>query len=258
MRSVFSRRSSEVLQALARGNVLLAFDFDGTLAPIVAEPERAAIPARTRKLLKRVAALYPCIVVSGRGRRDVQRLVRGMGIQEVIGNHGSESRGSSGALAGRVRAWIPVLKSGLRGVRGVVLEEKQFSVSVHYRKSREKKAAIRTILQIAETLPGARTVGGKQVVNIVPRGAPHKGQAVEHLRRRQKRDAVIYVGDDDTDENAFAMRRTGRLWGIRVGARRSSLAHYYVRRQREIDRLLAALIAWRIRPDGNHGGAAAS
>ena len=52
MRYVFSRRSSEVLKTLARGNVLLAFDFDGTLAPIVAEPERAAIPTRTRKLLR--------------------------------------------------------------------------------------------------------------------------------------------------------------------------------------------------------------
>ena len=99
----------------------------------------------------------------------------------------------------------------------MVLEEKQFSVSVHYRKSRDKQSARRIIRRIAEGLPGAHTIGGKQVVNIVPRGAPHKGQAVEQVRRRQKLDTVLYVGDDDTDENAFAMRRTGRVWGIRVG-----------------------------------------
>jgi trehalose 6-phosphate phosphatase len=212
----------------------------------VPEPDRAAIRARTRRLLKTLAQLYPCIVVSGRSRRDVRRRLGGIGFKEVIGNHGIEPGGSSKALARTVQAWVPRIEK-LTTIEGVVLEEKQFSVSVHYRKVRRKKPAIQAIRKAVKALPGAHLVGGKQVINVVPRGAPDKGRAVEGLRRKRKYDHVIYVGDDETDENAFAMERTRRLLGIRVGAKRSSRARFYIRDQREIDRLLASLIALRIR-----------
>ena len=88
-------------------------------------------------------------------------------------------------------------------------------------------------------------VGGKQVVNIVPKGAPDKGRAVERARQEMKCDKVIYVGDDKTDEDVFAMARRGRTLTIRVGASRSSSAHFYIRDQREIDRLLKTLIELR-------------
>jgi trehalose 6-phosphate phosphatase len=248
MQYIFSAQGLPVLHRFASGNTLLAFDFDGTLAPIVSEPDRAAIRLRTRRLLKKLTPLYPCIVVSGRSRDDVRGRVHGLGFAEVIGNHGIEPWGSSEALARTVRSWVPVLKEQLAPVRGVVVEEKQFSVSVHYRKARRKKATIRAIHQVAKALPGARLVGGKQVVNIVPKGAPHKGHAVEDARRKQKYDAVIYIGDDDTDENAFDLERTGRVLGVRVGGKRTSLARSYIRNQEEIDRLLATLIAFRTPP----------
>ncbi|HKU43339.1 MAG TPA: trehalose-phosphatase, partial [Polyangiales bacterium] len=71
MKHVLSRENREVLAQLARTRVLLAFDYDGTLAPIVAQRDRAHMRARTRRLLARVCALYPCAVISGRSRLDV-------------------------------------------------------------------------------------------------------------------------------------------------------------------------------------------
>jgi trehalose 6-phosphate phosphatase len=91
-------------------------------------------------------------------------------------------------------------------------------------------------------------VGGKQVVNIVPARAPHKGAALERERARRRCTTAIYVGDDETDEDVFTLGRPEALLTIRVGRRRSSAAAYYLRSQREIDALLRALARLRRAP----------
>ena len=245
MRSILAPRNRPILEKFASGKVLLAFDFDGVLAPIVSDPDRSAIPPSTRKLLQKLAPRYPCIIVSGRGRADVRRRLTGIGFQEIIGNHGIEPWASSHAMAERVARWVPVLKEKSERFRGIVLENKQFSVSVHYRKERNKKEALNAITRAARTLPGASLVGGKQVVNVVPRGAPDKGLAVERERRKRHCDKVVYIGDDETDEKVFALGRSGRFLTIRVGAKRSSLARFYIRNQREIDELLKSFVELR-------------
>jgi trehalose 6-phosphate phosphatase len=245
MRYILAPRNRPILEKFTSGKVLLAFDFDGVLAPIVSDPDRSAIPPSTRKLLQKLASRYPCIIVSGRGRADVGRRLRGIGFQEIIGNHGIEPWASSHALAQRVAAWVPVLRQKLERFRGIVLENKQFSVSVHYRKERNEKEALKAIIEAARRLPGASLVGGKKVVNVVPRGAPDKGLAVERERRKRRCDKVVYIGDDETDEKVFALGRSGRFLTIRVGAKRSSLARFYIRNQQEVDRLLQSLIELR-------------
>jgi trehalose 6-phosphate phosphatase len=245
MRYILSARSGPILQKFASGNVLLAFDYDGTLAPITSEPDRAAIPRSTRKLLQKLTSQYPCIVVSGRSRADVQRRVSGMGFEDVIGNHGIEPWDSSPAIAETVQAWIPLLEKRLELLQGVHLEDKLFSVSVHYRKAHRKRKTIKAIIKVAKTLVGARLIGGKQVINIVPKGAPDKGLAVESERRRKQCDKVIFLGDDETDETVFALPQRGRFLTIRVGAKRTSLARFYIRDQKEIDPLIRSLIALR-------------
>jgi trehalose 6-phosphate phosphatase len=245
MRYILSPRHAAVLAKFTRGRSLLAFDFDGTLAPIVSQPGKAAMRHRTRGLLKALAAQCDCMVVSGRSRDDVKGRLRGVGLKEVIGNHGIEPWESSKQLARTVRAWIPRLEEALQEFPGVLVEGKQFSASVHYRHARHKSAAIRAIHEAAATLRGVRVVGGKQVVNFVPWGAPDKGHAVEAARRKGRYDRVVFVGDDETDENAFAVLRNRQSLGIRVGRKDTSLARYYVRSQGEMDRLLALLIAAR-------------
>lgn len=245
MKNILSRANREVLRQFAWSRVLLAFDFDGTLAPIVARPERAAMRRTTRRLLAQLAQCYPCIVISGRAQRDVSERLRGVGVREVIGNHGVEPWHSTAKLSAEVERWRPLLQTRLAGLRGVKIEDKGFTVAVHYRQSREKKAARGAILDAARALGEVRLIGGKQVVNILPDGVPHKGGALERERARLGCDTAIYVGDDDTDEDVFALDRPGQLLGVRVGRSPDSAAPYFVASQRDLDELLRVLLGLR-------------
>lgn len=247
MRSILASANREVLAQFAWSNVLLAFDYDGTLAPIVPEPAHALLRPRTRDRLAQVAALYPCIVISGRSRADVIQRLRGTGISEVIGNHGAEPPRAGRRVRREVERWRPLLERRLAGERGVWIEDKGLSLAVHYRRSREKRKARAAILRAAQSLDHARVLGGKLVVNVLPSGAPHKGIALEAALARTGCDTAIYVGDDDTDEDVFALDQPGRLLTIRVGAKRATQARYCIARQAQVDDLLQALIALRRR-----------
>jgi trehalose 6-phosphate phosphatase len=242
MRHIFARAHRDVLRQFACSRVLLAFDYDGTLAPIVSDPRRAAMRPTTRALLRALAARRPCVVISGRGRADALRWLRGLGAVEVIGNHGIEPWQSTQRSLEAVRQWQSRLTGELSHLAGVSLEDKVYSVAVHYRHSREKKKARAAIQRVASTLGDVRLIRGKQVVNLLPHDAPHKGIALEKARARFGCDTAIYVGDDETDEDVFALDQPGRLLTIRVGQSQRSQASYYLRGQAEVDRLLRALL----------------
>jgi len=272
MKHLLAPRNLTVLERFAWSRVLLAFDFDGTLAPIVVDPEAAQMRARTRELLERVAGLYPAVVISGRTRADTQQRVAGVPLREVIGNHGAEGAGSSSDLVGAgaptppspaargraaVHRWRRELERALAAHPGVVIEDKSFSLSIHYRQARQKKAARAAIMAAVGEIQQRehlRLLGGKQVVNLLPEGAPHKGVALERARARLGCDTALYVGDDETDEDVFALDQPGRLLGVRVGERAASHADYYLRGQREVDALLRVLI--RVRTQTAARGAA--
>src|SRR5580698_1326087 len=93
MRYLLSGNARTILTRLARERTLCAFDFDGTLAPISVSPERAKMRDSTRRLLASLAALYPCIIVSGRARADLLGKLDGVPVERVIGNHGAEVDG---------------------------------------------------------------------------------------------------------------------------------------------------------------------
>ncbi len=245
MKNILARANREVLRQFAWSKVLLAFDFDGTLAPIVTRPDRATMRPTTRRLLGKLTELYPCIVISGRAQRDVSRRLQGVGLHEIVGNHGVEPWHSTEKLSEEVERWHPVLQERLAGLRGVKIEDKGFSVAVHYRQSRQKKAARGAILDAARALGEVRLIGGKQVVNILPDGVPHKGGALERERARLRCDTAIYVGDDDTDEDVFALDQPGQLLGIRVGRHRASAAPYFLGSQRDMDEFLRVLLGLR-------------
>jgi trehalose 6-phosphate phosphatase len=247
MRDILGRANREVLEQLAGSRALLAFDFDGTLAPIVPDPARAAMRPSTVRLLRQVARAYPCVVISGRSRADVRRRLRGVTLAGVVGNHGLEPGLASTTARPLVRACIPVLGQYLDGLPGVVIEDKGLSLAVHYRQCRHKMKARARLLAAAGRLHDVRLVGGKQVLNILPAGAPHKGLALERARARYRCDTALYVGDDETDEDVFALDQPGQLLAIRVGRRKGSSAAYYVRTQAEVDRLLRELLALRPR-----------
>ena len=245
MKHILAESNREVLARFAGANLLLALDYDGTLAPIVKDPARAALGSITRELLAQVAKLYPCVVISGRSRADVLSRLSGIGVKDVVGNHGGEPWDTGDDLTGKVRDWTPILEKRLFSVRGVVIEDKIYSLAVHYRRSRKKREARAAIIDVVSALEDVRVIGGKQVVNIVPKAAPHKGNALERERERFGCDTAIYVGDDDTDEDVFALDQPGRLLSIRVGRSARTSAPYYVNHQGEIDAFLLTLLELR-------------
>lgn len=245
MKNILSQENRERLKEFSWSNVLLAFDYDGTLAPIVEKPEDAWMRQQTREALWELTRLYPVIVISGRAQADAWRRMRGVGILEVVGNHGIEPWHGANRHIAAVRRWRPELEAHVAPWKGVLIEDKLYSVAIHYRHCREKKKARAAILRAAAKLGDVRIIGGKQVVNILPNGAPHKGIALERERERLHCDTAIYVGDDETDEDVFALDRPGRLLAIRVGKKRASAAAYYLASQRAIDGLLRDLLEYR-------------
>jgi trehalose 6-phosphate phosphatase len=229
-----------MLAMLARSKALLAFDFDGTLAPIVGNPAEARMRPRTQALLKHLCSLYPCMVISGRSRQDVRRLLRGSGIRYVAGNHGAEL-GDTRKLRKTVSGWKAMLAPALSGLTGVWIEDKGLSLAIHYRHSPRKAAARRKIYRLAEKLGGARMIPAKLGLSVIPKAAPHKGMALEAQRAKLKCDIALYVGDDVTDEDVFSLKPPENLVGIRVGLKRKSHARFWLRRQSEIDDLLRLL-----------------
>lgn len=252
MRHILARANVDILRQFAWSRVLLAFDYDGTLAPIVDDPARARMRSRTRALFRDVARRYPCVIISGRSQVDIRRHLVGVEVAEVIGNHGIDPAQYDGPLSRRVRGWTAKLERELAGLRGVVIEDKVVSIAVHYRQSREKRRAAVEILRAAQGLGKVRIIRGKLVFNLLPEGAPHKGMALQAARDRLGCDTAIYVGDDEADEDVFALDEPGRLLGLRVEDSATSHAGYFLRDQEEVDDLLSVLLSCRATVDRGH------
>jgi trehalose 6-phosphate phosphatase len=187
-------------------------------------------------------------VISGRSRKDVGARVSQARVKYVIGNHGLEPGRNIASFEREVTAATPELERKLEGLRGVEIENKRYSLAIHYRKARGKRVARAAIeAAVRELDQRMRMIAGKLLVNVVPEGAPHKGDALAALRAREGADTALYVGDDITDEDVFEIDQPGRLLGVRVGRASRSAAAYFLRDQREIDTLLSKLRALRAR-----------
>ncbi len=235
---------------------LYAFDFDGTLAPIVQVPMEAQMGPSTRGWMDKLDLLAPVAVVSGRSVHDLGFLLHGFRPRYLVGNHGLEGTPSGekmhAAAARMCSAWVGQLQQVLpeRLFReGVALENKTLSLTLHYRGARghdQVRAEIAGLLKQAETSgelqPAPRIIPGKDVFNLVPPGAPHKGNAVVELIENAGFAQALYVGDDDTDEDVFRMQDP-RILGIRVGAITGSAADFYLHDLGEVDLLLSTLVS---------------
>jgi trehalose 6-phosphate phosphatase len=232
----------------APARVLLAFDYDGVLAPLVTEPEGTRMRARTRRLLTALSARYPCAVVSGRSWRHTARLVRGA-VPIVVGNHGFELGHPvpiPAEVLRRVRGWRRALEADLAGVPGVHFEDKRCTLAIHYGLSRGWRRAERAVYEAANRLAGTRLIPGKKVLNVLPHDFPSKGDAIRALVAARGLDGAVYVGDDVTDEDAFAVGPP-LVFGVHVG-RGPSLAPWCLATQADVDDLLAVLAGPRAPP----------
>ncbi|HYD42112.1 MAG TPA: trehalose-phosphatase [Anaeromyxobacter sp.] len=253
MKSILDPNWEARLDQLAREDVLLAFDFDGTLAPIVPDPPAARMRDRTCALLRVAALLYPTAVISGRSRADVAARVARVPLVAIVGSHGAEAGFGPLDLAvrRRVAAWRDAIRAPIESLPGVVVEDNGFSLSVHYRHAPSRASARRAITAALSALPDARVVPGRAVVTAAPAASPNKGEAVQALLARTGRAAAVFVGDDRTDEDAF--RAPGVALGVRVGRTARTGAHAYLPDQAGIDELLRRLIRARRKAQGLAG-----
>jgi trehalose 6-phosphate phosphatase len=241
MNWAFGRTGVRQIHAWLLRQPLLAFDFDGTLAPIVSTPGAAAMASTTAALLQQCALRHPCVVISGRSRADLAPRLAGIPVAEVIGNHGSEPWLDPAPLRQWTRQAVTLLRQRLGHMVGVEVEDKGVSLSVHYRQAFARAAAIAAVLEAAQVLGPGTLIRGKFVINLLPPTALHKGQALRRVMAQLAQTHAIYVGDDATDEHAFSLGQDQGVLGICVVRRRDSQATLFLKHQCEIDRLLSRL-----------------
>lgn len=233
------------LAECARRGGLLAFDFDGTLAPLVADPGRAALRPETRRLLTRLAARQACLVLSGREPADLARRLHGIPLIECVGNHGAgfgQGPKARAAAVARAARWRERLAEQIAGRPGLQLEDNGVSLAVHYRRAPDRPSARRAIRCAVEALPGAHAMDGKCVVNVLPAASAHKGAVLRAIARARGARHVLYVGDDLTDETAFRTAVAPHYVTVRVGRGGPSAANFRLAGQSQIDELLRVLL----------------
>ncbi|WP_181919264.1 trehalose-phosphatase [Alkalilimnicola ehrlichii] len=218
---VYHRESAERLPDALRSlkvatTPILLLDYDGTLTPIVARPEDAALAPTMRAELERLARYCPVAIVSGRDVPVVQDFV-GLDTLAYAGSHGFEVVTADGrryeqAIAER---HLPLLnqlharlQEALGSTPGVQFERKRFSIAVHYRRvAAADRPRVQTILKALKNgFCELRTTPGKEVLEFLPGIDWNKGRAVEWLLQAldpAARHYPIYIGDDLTDEDAF-------------------------------------------------------
>ena len=245
MQTILAVEQRPLLASFAHSNVLLAFDYDGTVAPIAPTPAGARMRPETRRLLTLAARLYPCVIISGRALDDLMRRLRHIPAWYLFGNHGLEPATPEAPYPTHAREWTLHLKKRLPPDPGIVIEDKRYSLTIHYRNARDRRRAIEAIDKAVAELPDARALGGAEAVSLLPRGGADKGVALQQACRWFACDSAIYIGDDGTDEDAFASASPEKLLAIRVGGADGSRARYQHDRQEDVDALLRILVDFR-------------
>jgi len=201
----------DALAALAAepGSAALFFDVDGTLAPIVADPQDARVPDATRSELRRLASRYALVAcVSGR-TGEVARSIVGVPELTYVGEHGLELDPEAEAWRERIRSFAAAAPWPA--------EEKPLSAAFHYRTAPDREAAHQTLEQVEADAraQGFRTRWGRLVLEVLPPIDTSKRTAVTHLLAQTGVRRALYAGDDATDLDAFAALE-GLELGIRV------------------------------------------
>ncbi|MFL5783641.1 MAG: trehalose-phosphatase [Bacteriovoracaceae bacterium] len=223
---------------------LFAFDYDGTLAPIVSDPEKAVMNKSTAALFVRLNELTPVAVLTGRKVSDVERLLP-IKPRYIIGNHGAEGTQTEADLQymrEQVQRWMKTVAEILPVMQklGVTVEDKEFSLSFHYRQASDLKVAEGAIEFFIQRLPQSRITRGKAVINVLPANSVDKGKALDHMMWKEKFSFGLYFGDDQTDEDVFRYTNN-RLLTVKIG-QEDSHARFYLKSQSEMEEVLFHLV----------------
>ncbi|XP_030532938.1 trehalose-phosphate phosphatase A [Rhodamnia argentea] len=260
--------------------IVLFLDYDGTLSPIVENPDCAFMSESMRAAVEEAAKCFPTAIISGRSRDKVFEFV---GLTELYyaGSHGMDIMGPVGSSSDdhpnsirstdkqgkEVNLFQPAsgflttigkvcasLVEATEEIEGVTVENNKFCVSVHYRNVDHKdwKEVAARVNGILKEYPHLRLTHGRKVLEVRPVIDWDKGKAVmfllESLGLSKCEDVLpIYIGDDRTDEDAFKVLREGnRGYGILVSSvPKESSADYSLRDPSEVMEFLNSLVLWK-------------
>ncbi|MCM8789671.1 MAG: trehalose-phosphatase [Candidatus Omnitrophica bacterium] len=253
MRHLF-KNWQEIKEQISANAVMLFLDFDGTLAPIARTPDKAELPRATRNLLGEIVkkSNLKFSIISGRSLNSLKDKI---GISGIIysGNHGLEIEGPKikfkVLLSAGDKSMLTdiknILLTRLKRFKGILLEDKALSLSLHYRLV-EKKYRSQVISAFNKALISCkagkkiRIKHGKMVFEIRPNIDWDKGKVALWLFARQKfalkgkRIIPVYIGDDLTDEDAFKALKDKGITILVGGPKKNSSARYFLRNTAEV------------------------
>lgn len=259
----------EVKRLLGARDPAMFLDYDGCLTPIVARPEDAQLSETARDAVRHLRdAFIPVAIVSGRGRADVEALVDLKGIT-YAGSHGFDVRLFDGNLVepravkeaeSAISSADSSLRQDLGDIPGVIIENKRFSLAVHYRlvdpgKVPGMDAAVE---RMGERFKELRRINNKMVFELRPAEPWDKGRAVlwlldERLKLDRERFMPLYIGDDETDRDAFRALK-GRGLSFYVGpSSKAGEADFVLQDPDAVVSFLEAVAA--LRPNGSRATA---
>lgn len=250
--------SLEEIRRQAQGKRLAVFlDYDGTLTPIVDQPEDARLSEKVREILSDLAAHFPVAVISGRDLRDIRERVA---VDKIAyaGSHGFEIAFPDGRvwehpLAADYLSFLDrvEMKLGERlgKIDGCRLERKRFSLAVHYRRVAKAHFAgvEKAVHELTQDFPELRLSGGKKIYEFQPRVEWHKGKALLlllELFHLDRPDVLpLYIGDDATDEDVFQVLQARGLSILVTEESRPTAAHYSLKDPKEVQAFLQRILS---------------
>lgn len=249
MMTLFSTVGRSRLDDLVKPGLLCAFDFDGTLAPLVTQPDRAHTPQNIISRLDELSKYAKVAIITGRSIEDVSNRL-GFQPDYLVGNHGLEGvpdwQARADGYHAMCRQWMDILRQQLVNhpdfESNIWIEDKAYSISIHYRIARNRgEIERRLVALLPELLPSVRVVAGKCVINLLPPDAPDKGTAMMALMAASEASGALYVGDDVTDEDVFRVR-CRELLSVRIGHDPRSSAEFFLAHRLCVPQLLDELI----------------
>ncbi|MFA4829253.1 MAG: trehalose-phosphatase [Thermodesulfovibrionales bacterium] len=256
-RYFFGEINNSLLNKIKRYHKIALFlDYDGTLVPIQKAPSQCILSNKIKGRLKLLAGSDRCYltILSGRSLPDIKKMA---GIKNICygGNHGLDIAGPNIRFTHpKVLSTRPLiikikklLDKEIRTIKGAWLEDKKFTLSLHFRSARTKD--IPRVKKVFYDVAGKFleknllvVIKGKKVLELAPNVSWNKGKAVRWILQRLKGKYLsIYIGDDLTDETAFkALCKRGIT--IRVGKSKKTFADYYLNGYREVSSILKQIV----------------
>ncbi|KAF5461863.1 hypothetical protein F2P56_017926 [Juglans regia] len=256
-----------IISASKGKQIVMFLDYDGTLSPIVDDPDQAFMSKDMREAVRDVAAYFPTAIVSGRCRDKVYNFVR-LAELYYAGSHGMDikgpskrrkwNKGNQAVIFQAATEFLPMINEVCKtllnktsSIPGAKVENNKFCISVHFRCVEEKRWAELTeqVKMVLSAYPKLKLSRGRKVLEIRPTIKWDKGKALEFLLEslgyaNSSNVLPIYIGDDQTDEDAFkVLRDRGQGFGILVSrVAKETSATYSLQEPFEVKEFLRRLV----------------